>query len=150
MKNYENPSSCFVVLLVIIHEQVIYQLEMYFRNLPRGWDVLMYVWFILIYVSLYHMTALINISTSWTVSCVCSMASWTGWSKRLTSKNFREIKGKSKEGAGHWPKSPCPSTTTPTKGDKSQLSLSHQAIPEARANLSFVWGGTSQPLSQNH
>ena len=42
MKNYENPSSCFVVLLVIIHEQVIYQLEMYFRNLPRGWDVLMY------------------------------------------------------------------------------------------------------------
>ena len=42
MKNYENPSSCFVVLLVIIHEQVIYQLEMYFRNLPRGWDVPMY------------------------------------------------------------------------------------------------------------
>ena len=42
MKKYENPSSCFVVLLVIIHEQVIYQLEMYFRNLPRGWYVPMY------------------------------------------------------------------------------------------------------------
>ena len=151
MKNYENPSSCFVVLLVIIHGQVIYQLERYFRNLPRGWDVPMYE-------CMTHTHVCITVSHDSTNKhqyildrLVCMFhGSWTRWSKRLTSKNFREIKGKSKEGAGHWPKSPCPSTTTPTKGDKSQLSLSHQAIPEARANLSFVWGGTSQPLSQNH
>ena len=73
MKNYENPSSCFVVLLVIIHEQVIYQLEMYFRNLPRGWDVLMYDSCNSCMHCIAATTTLLLIKTLWTVSCVCSM-----------------------------------------------------------------------------
>ena len=72
MKNYENPSSCFVGLLVIIHEQVIYQLEMYFRNLPRGWDVLMYDSCNSCMHCCYYYSATNKDSTSWTVSCVCS------------------------------------------------------------------------------